>query len=133
VGCKPSVHAYPQPLTAEKKGAVSKVPTAVLSTTTRAKERARKKEAAKTAGGATTAAAAAAGGDKMDVDAAVAATVAAAGDATAVEGATGAGESCGCLLTTFVYNKCLRSPFGVQARGKTAHIDRSQLSTVLSW
>lgn len=42
--CKPSAFAYPQPLAEETNAAASKVPTAVLSTTARARERAKKRE-----------------------------------------------------------------------------------------
>ncbi|KAG1657731.1 hypothetical protein FOA52_011993 [Chlamydomonas sp. UWO 241] len=68
--CRPSVFAYPVPTTAEKKEEVSKVPTAVLSTTAKAKERARKKEEQKKAaqGGGSSAAAPAAKPEKMDTD-----------------------------------------------------------------
>ncbi|KXZ53597.1 hypothetical protein GPECTOR_6g514 [Gonium pectorale] len=74
--CKPSLFAYPPPLTAEVKEAKSKVPTAVLSTTHKAAERQRKKAAEKEkAGGAGGDAAKAAadakpaeGGDKMETD-----------------------------------------------------------------
>ncbi|GAX76891.1 hypothetical protein CEUSTIGMA_g4337.t1 [Chlamydomonas eustigma] len=45
--CKPSIFAYPSPINVEKKEEASKVPTAVLSTTAKAKERAKKKEAEK--------------------------------------------------------------------------------------
>jgi 26S proteasome regulatory subunit N2 len=42
--CKPSLFAYPPPVTAETKEKGPAVPTAVLSTTARAKDKARKKE-----------------------------------------------------------------------------------------
>ncbi|EFJ47427.1 26S proteasome regulatory complex [Volvox carteri f. nagariensis] len=58
--CKPSIFAYPPPLTAELKETKSKVPTAVLSTTAKAAERQRKKAAEKEK--------AAAGADKMETD-----------------------------------------------------------------
>eukprot|EP00798_Chlamydomonas_sp_ICE-L_P002207 gene2207-33767_t len=73
--CRPSLFAYPPALTAEKKSETSKVPTAVLSTTAKAKERARKKEAEKKATTSSSSAAKAeepkaeAAGDKMDTDA----------------------------------------------------------------
>uniref|UniRef100_A0A7S3VN96 26S proteasome non-ATPase regulatory subunit 1 homolog n=1 Tax=Dunaliella tertiolecta TaxID=3047 RepID=A0A7S3VN96_DUNTE len=47
VACRPSTFDYLPPVTQEKKEEVSKVPTAVLSTTAKAKERAKKKEAEK--------------------------------------------------------------------------------------
>eukprot|EP00195_Chlamydomonas_chlamydogama_P008069 CAMPEP_0202901100 /NCGR_PEP_ID=MMETSP1392-20130828/13237_1 /ASSEMBLY_ACC=CAM_ASM_000868 /TAXON_ID=225041 /ORGANISM="Chlamydomonas chlamydogama, Strain SAG 11-48b" /LENGTH=1014 /DNA_ID=CAMNT_0049587599 /DNA_START=141 /DNA_END=3185 /DNA_ORIENTATION=+ len=61
--CRPSLFAYPAPLTTEKKEEVSKLPTAILSTTAKAKERARKKDAEKKGAGA-----AKADTDKMDTD-----------------------------------------------------------------
>lgn len=45
--CKPSLFAYPTPITQEASTQVSKVPTAVLSTTVRARHKAKSKEAAK--------------------------------------------------------------------------------------
>lgn len=45
--CKPSVFAYPAPVTVEDKKSKEKLPTAVLSTTARAKARAAKKEKTK--------------------------------------------------------------------------------------
>lgn len=45
--CKPSLFAYPLPVTQETASAAAKVPTAVLSTTARAREKAKKKEAEK--------------------------------------------------------------------------------------
>ncbi|MEW5315325.1 MAG: hypothetical protein WDW38_006765 [Sanguina aurantia] len=59
--CRPSLFAYPSPVTAEVKETKSKAPTAVLSTTAKAKERARKKEASKGTGPAEAAA------DKMEI------------------------------------------------------------------
>ena len=50
VNCKPSLFAYPAPITQEASTQVSKVPTAVLSTTARARQKAKKKEAAKAGG-----------------------------------------------------------------------------------
>ena len=46
---KPSQFAYPPPVTSETKDSAVKVPTAVLSTTARAKDKAKKKEAEKSA------------------------------------------------------------------------------------
>ena len=46
VNCKPSLFAYPAPITQEASTQVAKVPTAVLSTTARARQKAKKKEAA---------------------------------------------------------------------------------------
>ena len=55
--CKPSLFAYPKPVTAEANKVAVKVPTAVLSTTARAKKReADKKAADKTEGSGTDAA-----------------------------------------------------------------------------
>jgi 26S proteasome regulatory subunit N2 len=45
--CKPSLFAYPSAVTQETASAAAKVPTAVLSTTARAREKAKKKEAEK--------------------------------------------------------------------------------------
>ena len=42
--CKPSLFAYPPPVTQEAAAAAAKVPTAVLSTTARARDKAKKKE-----------------------------------------------------------------------------------------
>ncbi len=42
--CKPSLFAYPPPVTQEAATAAAKVPTAVLSTTARARDKAKKKE-----------------------------------------------------------------------------------------
>ncbi|KAG2454480.1 hypothetical protein HYH02_001498 [Chlamydomonas schloesseri] len=99
--CKPSIFAYPPPLTAEVKEAKAKVPAAILSTTAKAAERQRKKAAEKekaAGGGAASSSApagdakpAAEGGDKMETDEAAAAAAdkdkaaagAAGGDATA--------------------------------------------------
>jgi 26S proteasome regulatory subunit N2 len=44
VNCKPATFAYPAPIIVDKKEEVSKVPTAVLSTTAKAKERAKLKK-----------------------------------------------------------------------------------------
>ena len=49
--CKPSLFAYPPPVTQETASTAAKVPTAVLSTTARAREKAKKKEAEKKADG----------------------------------------------------------------------------------
>ena len=49
-GCRPSLFAYPPPITQEASAAAAKLPTAVLSTTARARERAKRKEAATAAG-----------------------------------------------------------------------------------
>ncbi|CAL8468543.1 g8083 [Coccomyxa elongata] len=49
--CKPSLFAYPPPVTQETASTAAKVPTAVLSTTARAREKAKKKEAEKKAEG----------------------------------------------------------------------------------
>ena len=43
--CKPSLFAYPAPVTEEATTAVSRLPTAVLSTTAKAKERAQRRQA----------------------------------------------------------------------------------------
>lgn len=75
--CKPSLFAYPAPVAAEKKEEVAKVPTAVLSTTAKAKERAKKKEAEKKGAGA--AGDKAVDGDKMEVEEAGAEEAAAEG------------------------------------------------------
>lgn len=94
---KPSLYAYPPPVTTEAKEAAAKLPTAVLSTTAKAKERAAKKKEAErraTGGGAEAApaagaaAAAAAGAPKdsstaMETDEAKASSSAAGGDAAA--------------------------------------------------
>ena len=45
--CAPSMFAYPPPVTTETKDTGAKVPTAVLSTTAKAKDKAKKKEAEK--------------------------------------------------------------------------------------
>lgn len=45
--CAPSVFAYPPPVTTETKDTGAKMPTAVLSTTAKAKDKAKKKEAEK--------------------------------------------------------------------------------------
>ena len=53
VKCKPSLFAYPPAVTEESSAAVSKVPTAVLSTTVRARERAAKRRQDKDGKGGT--------------------------------------------------------------------------------
>lgn len=50
--CKPSLFAYPKPVTAESNKVAVKMPTAVLSTTARAKKREADKKAAEKADGA---------------------------------------------------------------------------------
>ena len=45
--CAPSMFAYPPPVTTETKDTGAKMPTAVLSTTAKAKDKAKKKEAEK--------------------------------------------------------------------------------------
>ena len=45
--CAPSMFAYPPPVTTETKDTGPKLPTAVLSTTAKAKDKAKKKEAEK--------------------------------------------------------------------------------------
>lgn len=45
--CPPSMFAYPPPVTTQTKDTGAKVPTAVLSTTAKAKDKAKKKEAEK--------------------------------------------------------------------------------------
>ncbi|PNW70631.1 hypothetical protein CHLRE_17g727950v5 [Chlamydomonas reinhardtii] len=70
--CKPSIFAYPPPLTTEVKEAKAKVPTAILSTTAKAAERQRKKAAEKekaTGGAGTSTSGAAAAGDAKAADA----------------------------------------------------------------
>lgn len=86
VGCKASTFAYLPALTAEKKEEVSKVPTAVLSTTAKAKERAKKKEAAKKAAAGET-------GASMEVDTGNAASTSAAALAEGGDASKAAGDA----------------------------------------